>query len=184
MTYCIKMVGVGLLLTGRQVVVQHLVARAGGKAVEPERVRFLQFCYFMVQSLSLVSQEISVYYGSPLIPTLKQMNLGHALTSCSFNTRFRIVFSSKSRSSKRSLSFSFNNLYVAHMCRPPQPPRFYFCNNIWRGIKITKIFSMQFSPVTSFLFFFLNPIVYLSTIFLQVYKHRTLPYLQSALLAV
>jgi len=70
----------------------------------------MQFYYFMVQSLSLVSQEISVYQGSPLIPVFRQMNLVHALTSCSFNAHCHIVFSSKSRSSEWSLSFRFNNL--------------------------------------------------------------------------
>jgi hypothetical protein len=46
---------------------------------------------------------------SPPVPILSQINPVHALTADSFNTYFNIIFPSKRKSSKRSLSLTFHH---------------------------------------------------------------------------
>jgi hypothetical protein len=76
----------------------------------------------------------------------------------SFHTNFNIIILSKSRSSKRFLSFSVSNQQPVgisllwHACytpHPVQPTWLEYSNKIWRGIQILKLFIIQF-PLSSF----------------------------------
>jgi hypothetical protein len=57
-----------------------------------------------------------------------------------------------------------SSLPCVHMPWPSHPPWLDHCNYIWRGVKVTKLFVMQFSPV-SYYFIPLGPCIVLSTPF-------------------
>ena len=107
-------------------------------------------------SLPCLEEPATIAYSSQTSPF-------YALTSYFFNSHCNIFLRSKLRSTKSSLSlwFSYEHSvcisFLSYMCHIPHPSHthaFDYPTDIWRGLKITTLCIIQFSPIRQAVTFF------------------------------
>jgi len=100
-----------------------------------------------------------------------QMNPAHVLVSYFFKSTLILLSRLRYLSSglfplgflpKPYTHFAFP--HTCHTLRPSHSPWFDQPNNIWRGMKLTKIIIMHYFPASSY-FFHLAPVIFLRTLF-------------------